>query len=192
MRREVRLLLSAENSWLLGEGLLGPLFAVFTQRIGGELLDIAWTWATYLLFTGLFIIIVGKVSDHAGKEWLLVWGFGLNAVFTFEYLLVRTPSDLLLVQIGLALAAALATPTWDALYSRYQGEHESGYLWGMHSGQANIVTGVAVLLGGSIVSGLSFTALFVIMGTLQVIATLFVMPLVKAAWWKRRGALRGE
>lgn len=39
------ILLWSSNLWALGEGMLGPLFAVFAQRIGGNILDITWAWS---------------------------------------------------------------------------------------------------------------------------------------------------
>ena len=46
----------------LGEGMLGPLFAVFAQRIGGNILDITWAWAIYLGMTGILTIVADGVS----------------------------------------------------------------------------------------------------------------------------------
>ncbi len=185
MRKEIQFLLCAENAWLLGEGMLGPLLVVFSQKVGGDLLDIAWLWSTYLILTGLLIILVGMVSDRVDKTRLLFAGFALNTAMTFAYVLVDSPGELLLLQAGLAVAAGLATPTWDSLFSQYHDPHRSGYMWGLHSGQAHIVGGVAVVLGGLIVSAISFTALFVIMGSLQVFSTLCLIPLVGASRAKR-------
>jgi len=52
------------------------LFAVFTESIGGDILDIVWAWSVYLLVTGILIIIIGNVSDEKKrKEKLMVIGF---------------------------------------------------------------------------------------------------------------------
>ena len=32
-----RILLIADNLWYFGEGMLGPLFAIFAQKIGGDI-----------------------------------------------------------------------------------------------------------------------------------------------------------
>jgi MFS family permease len=111
MDRKERVLLWSSNLWSLGEGMLGPLFAVFAQRLGGNILDITWAWAIYLGMTGILTIVVGGVSDRiwqwCGRERLLVAGYALNALCTFGYLLVHTPRDLFLVQAGLGVALAL-------------------------------------------------------------------------------------
>lgn len=160
--------------------MLGPLFAVFAERVGGNILDISWAWAIYLFMTGLLIMIIGKISDHQiGKERLMIVGYLLNAIFTFSYLLVRTPIHLFLVQAGLGIATALAMPTWEALYSLDGNRKQKGYEWGLVGGQTRIVMGFAIIIGGMIVNYSSFTILFITMGIIQVIATLYQAKILK-------------
>src|SRR5262247_2371624 len=59
VRRKERLLLWSSNLWSFGKGMLGPLFAVFAQRVGGNILDITWAWAIYLGMTGILTIVAG-------------------------------------------------------------------------------------------------------------------------------------
>lgn len=173
-RKGVNLLWS-NNLWMFGEGMLGPLFAVFAERVGGDILDIAYAMATFLILTGVLRMVFGRISDRSIKlkKHMLVAGTFLNAVFTFSYLLVSTPAHLFAVQAGLALAAALAVPTWDALYDRYSDKQHGGYIWGMMEGWMNIATGIGMILGGLIVSTYSFTALFVVMGSVQLLAAVY-------------------
>lgn len=159
--------------WWLGEGLFGPLFAVFAGKVGGNILDISWAWAIYLLVTGVLEIFIGHLSDKIGHERLMIVGFGLNAVLTFCYLLVHTSAELFLLQAGLGIALALADPTWDALFAKYSDSKRMGFLWGLEQGMEAIITGLSIVIGGLIVTYFSFTALFLIMGVIQVVATLY-------------------
>lgn len=179
MRKQSKILLMSSYLWEFGEGMLGPLFAVFAERVGGDVLDVTYAWAAFLIATGLCIVLVGKISDRVSKEKLLVAGYALNAVFTFLYLLVDTPAKLLLVQVGLGIATALATPTWDALYSFNEDKKKAGFMWSLDTGVSDIIIGIAILLGGAILVEFSFTALFIIMGCLQVLATIYVAPIMK-------------
>ncbi len=172
-------LLYADNAWYLGEGMLGPLFAVFTERVGGDVLEISWAWAIYLLIGGLLIVWVGKISDHVSKKKLLVVGYFLNALCTFGYLLVSTPWHLFLVQGGLGIAVALATPTWNALYTSYENKRLKGTAWGLSDGQAKIFTGIAIIIGGLIVTFTSFTTLFIVMGIVQLAASFYLLKILR-------------
>lgn len=173
LRREERILLAGASFWWLGEGLFGPLFAVFAGKIGGSILEISWAWAIYLLVTGALEIFVGRISDKFGHAKLMVAGYALNALFTFGYLFVSSPVGLFIVQAGLGVALALADPTWDALYAKFESPRRAGFIWGLEHGTEELITGVSIILGGLIVSYFSFTALFVIMGTIQTIGAIY-------------------
>ena len=176
--RERNLLLGA-NLWYFGEGMLGPLFAVFAQKVGGNVLDITWAWAVFLVVTGVSIIFVGKYSDVVakrrkhGREKILITGCALNALFTFGYLFVSGPVGLFLVQAGLGFALALSSPTWLALYGDADSKLKSGFRWALTSGTEKFITAAAILLGGYIVTTYSFEALFILMGCIQVLATIY-------------------
>lgn len=174
MNKKAKNLLLGGNLWYLAEGMLGPLFAVFTERVGGDILDISIAWAVYLVVSGVLNILVGYIADKSrSAERLMVVGYFLNAAFTFAYLFVDNQPKLLIVQIGLAIASALATPTWDSLYAQHENPKKKGLLWGLARGGANMVTGAAILIGGYIVVHYSFTVLFLAMGTIQTIAAIY-------------------
>lgn len=182
LSEKTKILLYGSNIWYFGEGMFGPLFAVFSQRLGGSLLDLTGAWASYLIVAGVLNILIGKLSDlHIKKEKLMVAGYGLNAFFTFSYLFVNSPGDLFFTQAGLGVAAALAAPTWLALYDKHSGKttRNDGFVWGLMNGETQIIVGVAIVIGGLIVSYGSFTALFVTMGTIQIIATLYQAKILK-------------
>lgn len=175
-----KILLWGSNVWFFGEGMLGPLFAIFAQRIGGDILDITWAWAAYLIATGFCYMLVGKlISGRDNTSRVMILGYGLNALFTFGYLFVHNPLQLLIVQVGLGIAEAIGTPSWYELYSRNLDEKHSSYAWGLATGQSHLATGVAIIGGGLIVHYMSFNALFVVMGSIQVIATLVQARILK-------------
>ncbi|HEU5114297.1 MAG TPA: MFS transporter, partial [Candidatus Paceibacterota bacterium] len=139
----------------------------------GSILDISWAWAIYLLVTGGLEIFVGRISDKIGHEKLMIVGYALNAFFTFCYLFVHTTTALFIVQAGLGVALALADPTWDALYAKYEDRSKAGLIWGLEHGVEELITGASIFLGGLIVNFFSFRTLFLIMGTIQTVGTIY-------------------
>ena len=175
-----KILFYSSNIWSFAEGLFGPLLVVFADWIGGNILDIAWAWATYLIITGLMIMVVGRISDKSlSKEKILLLGLGINTIFTFSYLLVSSPVHLFIVQIGLGIGTALSWPTWDALYSKYQDKDKIGYSWGKVDGAEQILTGIAIIIGGIIVTYISFYLLFILMGSVLFITTIYQAKILK-------------
>ena len=177
--REAQILLWGSNLWNFANGMLGPLFAVFAARIGGDILDISWAWALYLAVMGVCTIAVGAISDVVSKEKLLLLGYAMTTFFTFSYLTISTPTQLFLVQAGLGVAIALSNPTWYALYAKYSSVRREGYRWGLADGAASIVTAVGILIGGLIVELYSFEALFITMGIVNIIATIYQAQILR-------------
>lgn len=160
--------------------MLGPFLAIFAQRVGGSILEISWAWAIYLLAQGTLSAFAGKYSDgKISKEKMMTAGYALNAIFTFGYLFVSSPIQLFFIQAGLGIAAAISTPTWNALYAKHEDRKHDGYIWGIACGEFEIVTGIAIIIGGLIVNYYSFAALFVIMGIIQVVATIYQAQIIE-------------
>ncbi|MBI5470274.1 MFS transporter [Candidatus Kaiserbacteria bacterium] len=179
MNKQATILVWSSNIWNFGDGLLGPLFAVFAQKVGGNVLDIAWAWGVYLIVMGVGVIIVGTISDRVPKLPLLFAGYILSTICTFAYLLVDSTSMLLLVQAGIGLAIALANPTYFALLAKNSSSGSDGALWGWADGRDKIATGLAVFAGGLIVAQAGFQVLFVVMGVLQFFAVLYLAQLFR-------------
>lgn len=179
LSRTAKILLLGANIWYFGEGMMGPLFAIFAEKVGGDILDITWAWATYLVITGIMYILVGKLlNGKAYKEKVMVFGYALNALFTFGYLFVSNPTQLFIVQAGLGLAEAIGTPAWDSLYAKNLTDDMDSYAWGLSTGQSQIVTGVAFGIGGLITHFISFEVLFITMGVIQLVAAVVTAQLL--------------
>ena len=173
MNSRAKILLWSSNIWYLGEGMLGPLFAVFSQRVGGDVFQIASAWSVYLFIRGLAQIITGRFSDgHGRKEILSVVGFFLSAGATFCYLFVHSQTSLLLVQVLLGIGTAIATPTWVSLYAQAEDRGSEGSEWGLMYGSIDMIVALALVIGGWIVSNYSFYALFIVMGSIKTVAAL--------------------
>jgi predicted MFS family arabinose efflux permease len=175
-----RVLIIASSLWYFGEGLFGPLFAVYAEKIGGDILDITWAWAAYLIVTGVCYVLFGNlVNNSKYKKQVMIAGYALNALFTFAYLFVYNTKTLLLVQIGLGIAEAMSTPIWDSLFASNLEDTENTYHWGLASGHPHVISGIAIAIGGLIANYFSFNTLFIFMGCIQLLATIVQYRVLK-------------
>lgn len=179
LNKTTKILLIASSLWYFGEGLFGPLFAVYAEKIGGDLLDITWAWAFYLITTGVFYFLIGKFyNNSAYKKHVMIVGYALNALLTFCYMFVSNPTQLFLLQIGLGMAEALSAPIWDSLFASNLEDTENTFHWSLATGHTHFVSGIAIAIGGLIANYISFNALFLTMGIIQLIATVVQMKLL--------------
>jgi MFS family permease len=168
------ILLWSSTMWGFGVGMFGPLYAIFATEVGGNILDVSWVYALYLIFMGLGVIAVGKMADKKGHEILLVTGYALSAIASFGYLFVNSVGALLFVQLLIGVSTALSQPTWYALYDKYSGDGDrDGYIWGLSTGLWYVFQGLALILGGYLVSLYSFDVLFVVMGIVLSVSTIY-------------------
>jgi MFS family permease len=120
--------------------------------------------------TGLLIILVGKVSDKLNKKMVTVCGFLFFAIGNFGYLAITHPYQLFILQIIFALGSACLAAPLSALFAAFIQKEKEGLQWALGSGGTKIVVGLSVLIGTLIVSNFGFKVLFILMGTIQLIA----------------------
>lgn len=155
------------------DSLFGPLYAVYVQNIGGDVLDIGNSMAIYSITTGVLIIIFGKVSDYISKEILTVFGFALGAIGTLCYLIIETTIELYALQILFALSTAILSAPLSALFAQHIDTKKSGLLWALEGGGGKIIAGIGLLLGTTITYTFGFNTTFLVIFALQIGATLF-------------------
>ena len=156
------------------DSLFGPLYAVYVQNIGGGVLDIGNSIAIYSITTGVLIIVFGKISDFLSKELLIVLGFALGALGTLSYLIIQTPTQLYLLQIFFALSTALISAPFQAIFAQHINAEKSGLMWALQGGGSKILAGIGILIGTFITYRYGFTAMFLIVFSLQICATLLL------------------
>ncbi len=180
MKRELKVLLMISAMFTLAAGLFGPIYAVFVEQIGGNLLDAGGAYAAFSIATGVLILIIGRWEDRVKHtEKLIVVGYLLNVFGFIGYLLIRNPIDLFLVQIVFGISAAVTTPAYDGLYSKLLDRGKYASEWGMWESQYYIVGAIAAVTGGFLAEVYGFAFLFKIMLGISIIGFLFTLLLLR-------------
>jgi MFS family permease len=171
MNANYKILLIASLVANFADNLIGSFYAIFVQKIGGDILDIGYTTAFYLIATGFLIIFVGKISDKINKELITIAGYLLGALGSLGYLFVSHPWQLFGLQIIFALGAACLSAPLSALFSKFIDKKQEGLQWALEGGGSKIVVGLSVLVGTALVKFFGFQTLFITMFILQLVAT---------------------
>ena len=179
MQRELKILLLSSSLFLLAGGLFGPIYAVFVEQIGGDLLTAGTAYSAFSIAAGILILFISRWEDHVKhQEKLIAAGYALGCMGFFGYLLIQNPLDLFVVQIVFGAAAAILWPAYDGIYSRHLDRGKFASEWGMWEALDYIVAGIAAAVGGFLASIYGFRLLFVIMFLLSILAMLVSIVLI--------------
>ncbi len=164
MKAGLKVLLFAEACFTIAAGMLGPIYAVFVDEIGGNLLDASSAWAVFMLTMGIIVFLIGRWEDRLKhKERIIILGYAIRALGYLGYVFVYNQPSLLVVQFILGLGGALNIPAYDSMYTRFLDKGKEASEWADWEAMYYIMTAFAAIFGGIVASVFGFRSLFVIM-----------------------------
>jgi MFS family permease len=169
--RQGRILLAISFLTSFAESMLVPMYAAFTEKVGGSILDAGIAFAVFSMATGIVVALIGTrpwFQQHVRS--CLVLGFLVSSACAVSYVFVANRWQLFAAQVVAGLATGLIEPAWDALFTD-DIEHSSAKHWSIWAGGTHLAAGVASLVGGLIVAYFSFNALFLSMAAIDAFAT---------------------
>ena len=176
LNRPLRILLSTNALILLAGAMFGPIYAIFVERIGGDLLDASYAFAVFAVAAGLTTLLSGKFSDKVkNSELIVVLGYAIMGIGFFCYLFVSSIFLLLIVQVIIGLGEAIYSPAFDAVYSKHLDNHKSGQEWGAWESLNYFTTAIGAVIGGLLVTQFGFDAIFILMGSLCIASALYIL-----------------
>jgi MFS family permease len=170
--KRARLLLKVSFLVTFAESMLVPMYAAFTEKVGGSILDASIAYGLFSIATGVVIGLVGTreiFERHTGR--FLMAGFLGSVVCDLSYVFVQNKWQLFAAQVVAGLASGLIEPAWDALFT--EGiDTSSAKPWSIWAGGTHLLTGVAAFAGGLIAAWFSFATLFITMASIDLVAAL--------------------
>lgn len=156
----------------LGTSIANVALPTLTQAFGASFQATQWIVLAYLLATTTLIVSVGRLGDIIGRRRLLLTGLSL---FTVASLLCGVAPNLWLL-IAARAAQGLAAAIMMALSLAFVGEtvpkEKIGSAMGLLGTTSAIGTALGPSLGGVLIAGLSWRAIFFVNVPLAVIALL--------------------
>ena len=164
MRKFGQVLALSQSAFSLSAGILGPAYVLFAEEVGGSPLDIAWAYGIFKITSGLTVRRISKFEDNISrKKLMLITGYLLMCIGYLGYLYVDSGLQLVLIQIMLGFAQAIALPLFHHFYAKSIDDDHTVSGWGqLESGQL-IMTGLLGIFGGTVIRYLDFTVLFWVM-----------------------------
>lgn len=161
-------------------GMIGPIYAIFVEQIGGDILDAGWAYFAFMMTSGIVMYIMSKWENGVRhKEKLVVAGYSLTALGCMSYFFVSDQLGLIITQVILGLAGAVLVPAFDALYSDYVEKKEEAFQWGSYEAMQFVMTALAAVAGAYVASIFGFKALFVFMFGVSLFSVFNSMNLIR-------------
>ncbi len=179
--KALRILLSTNAIILVANAMLGPIYALFVEKVGGSLLNASIAKGLFALAAGITTLLSGKYSDKVKeKELVVVLGYIIMGVGFLLYTWVDTIIFLFVVQIISGFGEAIYSPAFDAVYSKHLDDHKSGTQWGAWESINYFTIAIGAVVGGGIVTLFGFQTLFIIMAMLCFCSALYIYRLKRS------------
>lgn len=178
LNKALRILLITNSMIFLAAAMLGPIYALFIEKIGGKLLDASFAGGILAFTAGLTVLLSGKYSDRIKEnELVVVAGYSIVGIGFLLYTVANSIWSVFLIQILIGLGEAIYLPAFDALYSKHLDLNKSGTQWGMWESMRYFSTAAGAIIGGFIATKLGFNVLFLAMTLLCFISALYILYL---------------
>ncbi|MBT3419048.1 MAG: MFS transporter [Candidatus Magasanikbacteria bacterium] len=175
LNKALRILLSTNAMILMAGAMLGPIYAIFVEDVGGDLLDASLAGGIFALVAGITTLLSGKYSDKIrNSKWVIILGYAIMGLGFLSYVWVDSVIYLFIVGAIIGLGEAIYSPVFDALYSKHMDKRKAGALWGAWESMDYFTAAVGAIIGGAIVTAFGFEVLFISMASLCFVSALYI------------------
>jgi len=164
------------NALVLAAGaMLGPIYALFVEQVGGDLMDASLTGGVFALAAGITTILAGRYADRIKEnELIIVFGYVLMGIGFLLMTKVNSIWFLFGTQALIGFAEAVYSPAFDAVYSKHLPDCRRGKYWGAWEAVNYFMAAAGAFAGGFLVYHFGFDFLFIIMAILAMGSAVYI------------------
>lgn len=175
MNSPLKVLIFTNSLILIGGAMLAPIYALFVENIGGDILDASSIFMIFSLSAGITTIVSGKIADKLPHgKYLVIFGYIIIALAQLLYTQVDTLVALAAVQILVGFGEAVYAPAFDGLFSKHLDKGKEYSEWGLWESNFYFTSAIGSIIGGLIVTEFGFDFLFFGMSFISLLSALFL------------------
>jgi MFS family permease len=192
MKKIVLLLIFVDIIFTFGAGLYGPIYAIFINQIGGDILEAGIAWSIFMIVMGTLEIPFGKLVDRYNKKLFLFISYALATLVIFAYIFISSVLELFILQIVVGIAFAIGDPAWEAWFSGAISRKERGFSFATFHALSSYSQAAAALIGGILAQFIGFKFLFIVGGIIGLMSVFLTLTLKetdnksKTIWHRHR------
>ena len=178
LNRSLRVLLVTNSVLVFILGLFMPFYAVFIQKIGGNIAFAGLSWGLFLIVSGVLTFWFSDMQIHIKEpELILALSYFLRGVVFASYAFMSNWQQLVITQILWGVSAAMGNPVFDGTYAKHTSRENSISQWGSWEGFASIASGLAALVGGVLIQSFGFVSIFFVMSVISFLLGFYIWRL---------------
>ncbi len=176
LNRALKILVYTNSMTLLAAAMLAPIYAIFVEEVGWDLMDASIAGGIFALVAGITTIIAGRWTDKIKEKkliiilWYIIMGIGFLLYFWVDSVIF-----LFIVQSIIWLGEAVYSPAFDALFSKNLDKNKSATQWWAWESTFYFTTAIWAVSGGWLVTLFGFQALFVTMAIMCFGSALYLL-----------------
>jgi len=185
VNRVIEYMTLADVLMLSGWGLITPIIAVFfTEQVeGGSVALAGLASTTYFLVKSIFQIPIARIIDKRRGEWddykVMIAGSLIITTSAFLYTMVSLPWHVIAIQVLYGFGGALTYPSWLAIFTRHVDRQEMGFEWSLYYTATDLGAAFTAGLGGLLAATFGYNLVFLIVGVLSLLGTLFLAGITR-------------
>lgn len=156
----------------LGTSIANVALPTLAQALSASFRDVQWVVLAYLLAVTTLIVSVGRLGDLVGRRRLLLAGIALFSVASVLCGIAPTLSLLIAARVAQGLGAAVMMALSMALIGETVPKARTGSAMGLLGTMSAIGTALGPSLGGFLIAGSGWRAIFLVNVPLGIIAWL--------------------
>ena len=176
----------------MADGFISPFFAVFvTLKIAdGSVSVVGYAIAIYWFIKSVIQLPIARFLDKTDGEKddyaAMILGAFLFFLFPIIYIFVKTPVQLYLTQVLMAVAGSLYVVPWNAIFTRHVDKFRIGFEWSLNSSALGFGLMAATATGGYLAERFGYNMVFIIAACINFIGAVSLIFLSKYITQKNR------
>lgn len=182
MNKSLKLLLTINSVFMLAGNLIGPLYAVYVQNLGASIAVVSGTWSVMLLSTTIVNLILIRYGDKIKEhEFYLIGGFIFRAIAWIGFVYAHNITAIILLQIVVGMGEAVGSTGFDTIFAEHLDKLNHIRDYAVWKSISNVITAIATIIGGFIVTYYGFSPMFWVMGIAALGCAIFTYLLPRRA-----------
>lgn len=189
LNQVILIIIFAEFIFIMAEGLISPLFAVFViENIkGGAVTVIGFSVAIYWAVKSILQLPIARQLDKNHGEiddfYSMLGGIAVVTITQFLYYFANQVWHVYMLQVLIAIGNSFVVPPFYAVFTRHLDKNNEGFEWSLRSSfSIGLGSALGGALSGILAGAIGIRPIFLINGTLMLVGLiilLFLRPYIR-------------